>query len=221
MLLIIDNYDSFVFNLARYFQRLGWSTQVVRNDAIDAAEVRRRRPAAVVLSPGPCGPEQAGGSLAIVRQLHREVPMLGVCLGHQTIAAAFGARIVRAPQPMHGRPAPITHTGTGLFAGIPSPLTVGRYHSLAVATDALPACLETTATDAHGVVMALRHRSWPVFGVQFHPESVLTECGYQLLANFLGQAGQPPRRLAVPRLADELCLPPPRPARVPPQPVTF
>lgn len=218
MILLIDNYDSFVFNLARYFERLGQATVVVRNDAIDVAGVRTLSPAAVVMSPGPCGPLQAGCCLDVVRQCHAELPMLGVCLGHQVIAAALGATIVRAARPMHGRASPVYHHGQSLFAGLPSPLTAGRYHSLAVDETTLPAELTVTARDDTGGIMALAHRSLPVVGVQFHPESILTEHGYDLLAAFLRLAGVacdeiPPRN-------SEL-LPPPGVAPLPAAPVTF
>jgi len=218
MLLIIDNYDSFVHNLARYVRRLGQETLVVRNDAITVAQAAQLRPDAIILSPGPCTPREAGCSLELVRALAGRVPLLGVCLGHQTIAAALGAVIVRAPQPMHGRTSLIDHAGSGLFAGLASPLAVGRYHSLVVDDTTLPSELEVTAHTADGVVMALAHRRWPVYGVQFHPESVLTEGGYRILANFLALAGLPARNL--PSLDDE------RPAAQPPvslpnRPVTF
>jgi anthranilate synthase component II len=202
MLLLIDNYDSFVFNLARYFARLGGETVVVRHDAIDAAAVRRMGPAAVVLSPGPCTPQEAGCSLEIVRQLHGELPILGVCLGHQVIGAALGARVVRAAEPVHGRTSDIAHNGVGIFAGLPNPLRACRYHSLVVEESSLPAELEVTARTTDGVVMALAHRRLPTLGVQFHPESILTEAGYPLLANFLRIAGLPlPEQ--IPSLADE------------------
>jgi anthranilate synthase/aminodeoxychorismate synthase-like glutamine amidotransferase len=191
MLLIIDNYDSFVHNLARYFQRLGQETLVVRNDAIDAACVRDLGPDALVLSPGPCGPAQAGASLALVRALGGQLPMLGVCLGHQVIAQSFGARIVRAPMPKHGESSSVEHCRRGLFEGVPSPLTVGRYHSLAVDAVTMPPELRPTAWTADRVLMAFEHRELPLFGVQFHPESILTDCGYELLGNFLRLAGLP------------------------------
>lgn len=194
MILLIDNYDSFVYNLARYFRRLGQETLVVRNDAIDVADVWRRRPRAVAISPGPCTPQEAGNSLEIVRGCAAAIPMLGVCLGHQAIAAAWGGRIVRAAEPRHGRSSEVFHDGQGLFAGLPSPLTAGRYHSLIVEEATLPTCLAVTARTAEGTIMALQHRELPVFGVQFHPESVLTSHGYSLLAAFLRLAG-----LAVPR----------------------
>jgi para-aminobenzoate synthetase component II len=189
MLLLIDNYDSFVHNLARYFQRLGQETLVVRNDAIDADRVRLLRPSAVVLSPGPCAPRQAGATLALVRALWVEVPMLGVCLGHQTIAEALGAKITRAPRPVHGQTSAITHGGQGLFANLPSPLTVCRYHSLVVESASLPASLQPTAWTEDGLLMAIQHANRPIYGVQFHPEAILTEGGHELLANFLRSAG--------------------------------
>lgn len=190
MLLLIDNYDSFVHNLARYFQQLGQETVVVRNDAIDADGVRRLRPAAVVLSPGPCAPEQAGAAVSLVRALWDELPMLGVCLGHQIIAEALGAKIVQASRPVHGQTSLITHGGQGLFANLPSPLDVCRYHSLVVEPASLPASLQPIAWTEDGVLMAFQRTDRPVCGVQFHPEAILTEGGYELLANFLRMAGQ-------------------------------
>jgi anthranilate synthase component II len=189
MILLIDNYDSFVYNLARYFERLGHATRVVRNTEIHAEEVELLGPAAIVLSPGPCTPEQAGCSLALVRRFHADVPMLGICLGHQTIAAALGGRVVRAGEPVHGRTSPVHHNGRGVFAGLPNPLVGCRYHSLVVDEASLPESLEVTARTDDGVVMAIQHRSLPVVGMQFHPESILTECGYPLLAAFLRMAG--------------------------------
>jgi len=219
MILLIDNYDSFVFNLARYLERLGASARVIRNDAIDVAEVRRLRPRALVFSPGPCTPWEAGVSLELVRELQGELPMLGVCLGHQTIAAACGARIVRASTPMHGRASRIAHDGAGLFADIPSPLTVGRYHSLVVDEDTLPTELRVSARTEDGVIMALEHSEHPIYGVQFHPESILTEHGYALLRNFLKLAGV---AVAAPEAAP-LELRPVKPATysAPQRPVTF
>ena len=199
MILLIDNYDSFVHNLARYFQQLGQETLVVRNDAIDADGVRGLRPSAIVLSPGPCAPEQAGRALEIVRALRDEVPMLGVCLGHQIIARALGASVIRAPRPVHGQTSPVAHGGVGLFAGLPSPLTVCRYHSLVVDPPSLPAELHPTAWAEGQLLMAFEHAERPIYGVQFHPEAILTECGYELLANFLRLIG-----IAVPTI-------PPRP----------
>jgi anthranilate synthase/aminodeoxychorismate synthase-like glutamine amidotransferase len=178
MIVLIDNYDSFVHNLARYLRRLGQETVVLRNDAVSAAEVVERKPAAIVLSPGPCTPNEAGCSIELVKRAGGQIPLLGVCLGHQAIAAALGGEIVRAPQPLHGRASRVTHSQTGLFVNLPSPLTVGRYHSLVVEETALPAELEVTARTDDGTIMALAHREWPIHGVQFHPESILTEHGY-------------------------------------------
>ncbi|MGH7192645.1 MAG: anthranilate synthase component II [Candidatus Saccharimonadales bacterium] len=189
MILLIDNYDSFVHNLARYFQRLGHETRVVRNDAIDVPGVRALQPEAVVLSPGPCTPERAGCSIELVRSLHEELPILGVCLGHQAIAAALGGRVIRAGEPVHGRASDVFHDGHGIFTGLPNPLRACRYHSLVVEEPTLPDDLKVTARTSGGVVMALAHRELPVVGVQFHPESILTEAGYEMLAAFLRQAG--------------------------------
>ena len=220
MILLIDNYDSFVHNLARYFQRLGQETCVVRNDALSVAHIRRMKPAAIILSPGPCTPSEAGCSLEVVRQLASEVPILGVCLGHQAIAAALGGKVVRAKEPVHGRASLVRHRGEGVFAGLPSPLTVGRYHSLVVEEASLSPELAVTAWTDDGVVMALAHRQHPVVGVQFHPESILTDGGYELLANFLRLAG-----LAVPNnlpsFASEWPAEEPTASIVPNRPVTF
>jgi anthranilate synthase component II len=189
MILLIDNYDSFVHNLARHFERLGQTTCVVRNDAIDADAVRDLKPAAIVLSPGPCTPREAGASLDVVRQLHGELPILGVCLGHQVIAEALGGTIVRAPSPVHGQSSMIEHREEGLFEGLRSPMRVGRYHSLVAEPSAIIDPLQAVAWTHDGMAMAIKHRKLPVFGVQFHPESILTEFGYELLANFLRSAG--------------------------------
>jgi len=189
VLLLLDNYDSFVHNLARYFERLGQETHVVRNDAIDAAGIAQLAPQAIVLSPGPCSPSEAGCSLEVIRQLHRNFPLLGICLGHQTIGMALGGRVVRAPEPVHGRTSPIVHQNRGVFAGLPSPLVACRYHSLVVEEESLPAELGVTARTADGVVMAIEHRELPVVGLQFHPESILTDRGYELLAAFLRRSG--------------------------------
>lgn len=191
MILLIDSYDSFVHNLARYFVRLGHQTQVVRNDEISIDEVDALSPAAIVLSPGPCTPAEAGCSMEVVRELHEQYPMFGVCLGHQAIAAALGAAIVRAPEPVHGRTSEIYHDGRGVFADIANPLTVCRYHSLIVDEQTFPKELEITARTADGMVMAIAHRSLPVVGVQFHPEAILTHSGMKILANFLHLAGLP------------------------------
>ena len=218
MLLLIDNYDSFVFNLARYFERLGQETVVLRNDVASVAKVRAMKPAAIVLSPGPCTPTEAGCSVEIARELHESIPILGVCLGHQAIAAALGGRVVR--EPMHGRASAVSHNGKGIFAGVPNPFSAGRYHSLVVEEATLPESLSATARTVDGVVMAIAHRRLPVIGVQFHPESILTECGYPLLANFMRIAG-----IGVPALMpsiDDERLPRAEPVvPIPPVPVTF
>ncbi|MBI3838770.1 MAG: aminodeoxychorismate/anthranilate synthase component II [Planctomycetia bacterium] len=185
MILLIDNYDSFVFNLARYFERLGHPTRVVRNDAIEVAEIESLAPAAVVLSPGPCTPNEAGVSLSIVRRLATRLPILGICLGHQTIGAAFGGRVVRGSEPVHGRTSNIFHAGQSVLAGLSNPFVACRYHSLVVDRAGLPECLEVTAWTADGTIMALAHRELPIVGLQFHPESILTDSGYDLLAGFL------------------------------------
>ena len=188
-ILILDNYDSFVFNLSRYLAEMGRGTDVVRNDAVTVAEIVRRRPAALIISPGPCTPREAGVSVAAVAELVGRVPILGVCLGHQVIAAALGGRVVRAPEPVHGRTSAIHHDSRRLFEGLPNPLRATRYHSLIVEEASLPECLTVTARTADGLIMAVEHRQLPVFGIQFHPESILTERGHQLLANFLREAG--------------------------------
>jgi anthranilate synthase/aminodeoxychorismate synthase-like glutamine amidotransferase len=189
LILVIDNYDSFVYNLARYFERLGHTTHVVRNTAVDVERVRSIRPDAIVFSPGPCTPQRAGCTIELVQHFHERLPLLGICLGHQTIAAAFGGRVIRAEEPVHGRTSPIVHHNRGLFAGLPNPLVGCRYHSLIVDEATLPDCLEITARTEDGTIMALEHRTLPVVGLQFHPESILTECGYSLLAAFLRRAG--------------------------------
>lgn len=186
MILVVDNYDSFVFNVVRYFEELGETVQVVRNDALDVAGIRALKPEAVVISPGPCTPAEAGVSLSAIRDLSGELPILGVCLGHQAIGAAFGGRVERAGRPLHGHATPIRHGGEGLFAGLPQPMQVGRYHSLIVTpTPEMERQLSVDAVSAEGEVMALSHRAHPTWGIQFHPESVLTENGHALFANFL------------------------------------
>ncbi len=192
MILLIDNYDSFVHNLARYFRRLGQPTWVVRNDAVPIENLQPATIDAIVFSPGPRTPREAGQSLELVRRFWTEIPMLGVCLGHQTIAAAFGASIVRATEPMHGRASEMWHHGEGLFAGFPNPLSVGRYHSLAVDPRTLPTELQPTAFAADGTLMAFEHRERPLVGWQFHPESILTPDGYALLSAFLRRIGIAP-----------------------------
>jgi anthranilate synthase/aminodeoxychorismate synthase-like glutamine amidotransferase len=184
-LLLLDNYDSFTWNLAQYFGQLGAEVTVLRNDAIDLAGVRALQPERIVISPGPCAPAQAGVSLQLIRGFAGVVPILGVCLGHQAIGQAFGGEVVRARQVVHGKASPIRHDGRGVFAGVAQNFAAARYHSLAVARASLPDCLEVSAQTEDGEIMGLRHRSLAVEGVQFHPESVLTEAGHQLLANFL------------------------------------
>lgn len=185
MLLLIDNYDSFTFNLAQYLGELGAEVQVVRNDAIDLAGVARLAPERIVISPGPCDPDRAGVSLAVIREFAGRIPILGVCLGHQAIGRAFGARVVHAARVVHGKAEEISHDGRGVFKGLPQPFMAGRYHSLAVDNETLPECLEVSARAPDGEIMGLRHRTLAVEGVQFHPESVLTENGKDLLKNFL------------------------------------
>ena len=185
MLLMIDNYDSFTYNLVQYLGELGQDVHTVRNDAITLDEIERLAPERIVISPGPCTPNEAGISVPLLRHFAGRLPILGVCLGHQAIGAAFGGRIVRARELMHGKTSLIEHTGKGVFEGLPSPFTVIRYHSLAIERASLPDCLEVTATTADGEIMGVRHRELPIEGVQFHPESILTEHGHALLRNFL------------------------------------
>jgi anthranilate synthase component 2/para-aminobenzoate synthetase component 2 len=188
VILLIDNYDSFVFNVARYLTELGEEVEVMRNDALDIAAIERLRPAALVISPGPCSPNEAGISLEAVRALSGRLPILGICLGHQCIGQAFGGRVVRAKEPMHGRASQVRHAGTDVFEGLPSPFPAGRYHSLAVQLEE-GSPLIATAWSEDGEIMGLAHREHPTYGVQFHPESVLTGPGYDVLANFLRLAG--------------------------------
>ena len=185
MLLLLDNYDSFTYNLFHYLGELGAEVLVRRNDALDVAEALALHPEAIVISPGPCDPDRAGISVDLVSGAAGVCPILGVCLGHQAIAQAFGGRIVRAAQVMHGKLSTIEHDGQGLFADLPSPFAATRYHSLVAEPETLPTCLEVTARTADGVIMAVRHRELPIHGVQFHPESIETEHGHRLLRNFL------------------------------------
>ena len=185
MLLMIDNYDSFTYNLVQYLGELGADVRVVRNDAIGLDEVAALAPEKIVISPGPCTPTEAGISVPLIQRFAGEIPILGVCLGHQSIGQAFGGTIVRARRVMHGKLSPVTHDGDGVFAGLPSPFQATRYHSLAIDAANLPAALAVTATTDDGEIMGVRHRELPVFGVQFHPEAILTEHGKRLLANFL------------------------------------
>lgn len=185
MLLLVDNYDSFTYNLYQYLGELGAEIRVMRNDEMTAREALDLRPERIVISPGPGTPDQAGISLELIRGAAGRVPLLGVCLGHQALGQAFGGRVVRAPTLMHGKTSPIHHDGRTVFAGLPDPFTATRYHSLIVERDSVPDCLEVSAWTVGGVVMGLRHRSLPLEGVQFHPESILTASGKDLLRNFL------------------------------------
>ncbi|MDY0383564.1 aminodeoxychorismate/anthranilate synthase component II [Trichlorobacter sp.] len=185
MLLMIDNYDSFTFNIVQYLAQLGEEVHVVRNDELGVADIATLRPDRIVVSPGPCSPEEAGISVAAIREYAGKIPLLGVCLGHQSIGAAFGGTVVRSVSLMHGKTSPIHHDGQELFAGLPNPFNATRYHSLVVERSTLPDCLEVTAWVENGEIMGMRHRELPVWGVQFHPESILTEGGMQLLDNFL------------------------------------
>ncbi len=197
-ILVIDNYDSFVFNVARYFEELGRKVIVRRNDAIDIAEIMASAPAAIVISPGPGTPYDAGISLPVVKKLSGEVPILGICLGHQCIGAAFGAPVTPAKRPLYGRTSRVAHDGRNLFEGLPQPLTVARYHSLIVErTSALEAAASIDAVSEEGEIMALTHRSHPTYGVQFHPESILTEKGHALFGNFLRLAVEREPRVLV------------------------
>jgi anthranilate synthase component II len=188
---VIDNYDSFTYNLVQYLGELGARVEVFRNDALSAADLAEREPAAVVISPGPCTPNQAGISLDVVRLMGAQTPLLGVCLGHQAIGQAYGGQVVRAPQVMHGKVSRVHHDGGGLFAGLPDPFEATRYHSLVVERASLPESLQVTAWTEDGLIMGLRHRSHPVAGVQFHPESICTPVGHRLLATFLDWAAVP------------------------------
>jgi anthranilate synthase/aminodeoxychorismate synthase-like glutamine amidotransferase len=185
MILLIDNYDSFVYTLARYVRELGGEPLVRRHDAISVDAIAELAPSHIIISPGPCSPREAGISTEVVRRLGPDIPILGVCLGHQCIGAAYGAEIVRAGRPMHGKISRVAHAGTGLFAGLPNPLIATRYHSLVIAPGSLPPVLRVTATSEDGEIMAVEHVEHPVVGVQFHPESVLTEHGYRMLERFL------------------------------------
>ena len=188
-IVMIDNYDSFTYNLVQYLGELGAEVIVRRNDAIDVAGVRALHPRAVIISPGPCTPAEAGISVTLLRELAGEVPMLGVCLGHQCIGEAFGGEVVRASRLMHGKTSPVMHDGRTIFAGIPNPFEAMRYHSLLVEPKSLPKCMEVSARTAEGEIMGLRHREYPIEGVQFHPESIGTGEGKDLLRNFLAGIG--------------------------------
>ncbi len=185
MLVIIDNYDSFTYNLVQYFGELGHLSKVVRNDQIDIEGIRYEKPSAIVISPGPCTPNEAGISVETVTAFASSVPLLGVCLGHQSICHAFGGNVIRADKVMHGKLSQIYHHGDGLYGGVENPFTATRYHSLIAETDSLPDCLKVTSWTSDGIIMGVQHRQYPIYGVQFHPESFLTACGHQLLKNFL------------------------------------
>jgi anthranilate synthase/aminodeoxychorismate synthase-like glutamine amidotransferase len=204
MIVVVDNRDSFVFNLARHFQLLGVETVVVPSHGTTAAAILATSPAAIVISPGPCTPVEAGCSLDLVRAARGRVPLLGVCLGHQAVAAAVGGRVVRATSPVHGRTSEVHHDGVNLFSGIPSPMTASRYHSLVVDAASLPPGIAAIARDRDGTVMAIADNAHAVFGVQFHPESILTRHGFRLLANFLEIAGIPHHAELVGPLDDEV-----------------
>lgn len=212
MILLIDNYDSFVHNLARYVRELGLPARIERNDAIDIDDIVQLGPAAIILSPGPCTPHEAGISMPVVQQLTGRIPLLGVCLGHQAIAAALGGRVIRAPEPMHGRTSWIRHNGQGLFEQISNPFEAARYHSLIVEEASLPAELQITARTIDGIPMAIEHTAAAVYGVQFHPESVLTQFGHQLLANFFRLSG-----ITLPAISTSLCESRPWHNGVPPE----
>jgi anthranilate synthase/aminodeoxychorismate synthase-like glutamine amidotransferase len=218
VILLIDNYDSFVYNLARYVAELGHPAEVRRNDAITLDEVSALAPTHIIISPGPCSPSEAGISTDVVRRFGSRTPILGVCLGHQCIGAAYGGEIVRARKPMHGKTSRIHHTGESIFCGLPTPITATRYHSLVIAPESVPAGLRVIATADDGEIMAVVHESDPVVGVQFHPESVLTEYGYQLLDQFLTGG----RGVNLPDRADGASVPllsaPPDLAAAPPSP---
>ncbi|KAB2912049.1 MAG: aminodeoxychorismate/anthranilate synthase component II [Hyphomicrobiaceae bacterium] len=194
MLLLIDNYDSFTYNLVHYLGELGAGCEVFRNDRITVAEALKLRPKGIVLSPGPCTPNEAGICLELIEKAGPKIPLLGVCLGHQAIGQVYGGKVIRGPVPMHGKLSKITHTGKGVFKGLPKSFEVTRYHSLIVERDGLPDCLTITAKTADGLIMGLQHKTHPVHGVQFHPESIASENGHALLANFLELAGLSPRR---------------------------
>jgi len=202
MLILIDNYDSFTYNLVHFLGELGATSEVIRNDKISAAEVIKKKPKAIVLSPGPCTPNEAGVCLDLIAAAGGRIPLLGVCLGHQAIGQVYGGKVIRAPEPMHGKLSTIRHTGKGVFKGLPERFQVTRYHSLIVERKSLPDVLEVTAETPDGLIMGLQHKTHPVHGVQFHPESIASEQGHALLANFLSLAGMSPRRRNAPSARD-------------------
>jgi len=202
MLILIDNYDSFTYNLVHYLGELGAPCEVIRNDKITADEVMKKKPKAIVLSPGPCTPNEAGICLDLIAKAGGKVPLLGVCLGHQAIGQVYGGKVIRAPEPLHGKLSAIRHTDEGVFKGLPPKFDVTRYHSLIVERDSLPDDLEVTAETADGLIMGLQHKTDPVHGVQFHPESIASQQGHALLANFLQLAGLSPKRRNAPGARD-------------------
>jgi anthranilate synthase component 2 len=185
VILLLDNYDSFTYNLAQYLGEFGCEVEVHRNDRISVEQIAQRKPERIVISPGPCTPQEAGICVELIQKLAGKIPILGVCLGHQAIGAAFGGKIIRAPKLFHGKTSQIRHDGSGVFRGLPNPFTATRYHSLIVERKSLPAELQVTAETDDDIIMGMQHRQYPLMGVQFHPESVLTESGKQLLKNFL------------------------------------
>lgn len=189
MITLIDNYDSFTYNLVHYIGELGVECDVVRNDKITVDGVIKSKPQAILLSPGPCTPTEAGICLKLIEKCAGKFPIFGVCLGHQAIGQVFGGKVIKAPILMHGKTSPISHNGKGIFKGLPSPLTSTRYHSLIVEKSSLPDCLEITATSNDGLIMGLQHKEYPIYGVQFHPESIASDGGHQILANFMKLAG--------------------------------
>jgi anthranilate synthase/aminodeoxychorismate synthase-like glutamine amidotransferase len=193
MILMIDNYDSFTFNIVQYLGQMGEDVRVYRNDKITIDEIKKLKPQAIFLSPGPCSPREAGITVDVVREFHTTVPIMGICLGHQSIGYAFGGEVVRADRIMHGKISPINHDGKTIFAGLPNPFTAGRYHSLLVRPETLPDCLEVSARTVEGEIMGLRHKEYPVEGIQFHPESVLTPQGKRIIRNFLKYTGRKER----------------------------
>jgi len=190
MILMIDNYDSFTFNIVQYLSQMGENVQVHRNDKITLDDIRKQKPQAIFLSPGPCTPREAGITVDVIREFHEAIPLMGICLGHQSIGYAFGGEVVRAERVMHGKVSPVHHDGKTIFAGLPNPFTAGRYHSLLVRSETLPDCLEVSARTAEGEIMGLRHKEYPVEGIQFHPESVLTPQGKRIIRNFLKYTGR-------------------------------
>ncbi|PKN10465.1 MAG: anthranilate/aminodeoxychorismate synthase component II [Deltaproteobacteria bacterium HGW-Deltaproteobacteria-7] len=193
MILMIDNYDSFTFNIVQYLGQMGEDVQVYRNDKITPDGIRKLNPQAIFLSPGPGSPKEAGITVDVIREFYTDVPLMGICLGHQSIGFAFGGEVVRASRIMHGKVSPVEHDGKTIFSGLPNPFTAGRYHSLVVRPESLPACLEVSARTAEGEIMGLRHKDYPVEGIQFHPESVLTPQGKRILRNFLKNIGRKER----------------------------